>query len=83
METIHYYPKNVCSVEMFIDHEDGIIKNVRIVRGCPGNTQGLSRLLVGMSLEEAVSRLEGIQCRNGTSCPDQLARGIKEYLTNN
>ena len=80
METIHFYPKNVCSVEMFIEHEDGIIKNVKIVRGCPGNTKGLAALLVGMPLEEAVNRLEGIQCRNGTSCPDQLAKGIKDYL---
>ena len=80
METIHFYPKDVCSVEMFVKHENGIIKEVTIVRGCRGNTQGLAALLVGMTLEEAVKRLEGIQCRNGTSCPDQLAKGIKEYL---
>lgn len=80
METIHFYPKGTCSVEMFVEHEDGIIQNVRIVRGCPGNTKGLAALLVGMRLEEAVRRLDGIQCRNGTSCPDQLAKGIKEYL---
>ena len=80
METIHYYPQNVCSVEMFIEHENGIIQNVRIVRGCRGNTQGLAALLVGMPLEEAYRRLNGIQCRNGTSCPDQLAKAIKQYL---
>lgn len=80
METIHYYPQGVCSVEMFIDHEDGIIKNVKIIRGCRGNTQGLAALLVGMPLEEAYNRLNGIQCRNGTSCPDQLAKAIKQYL---
>ena len=78
METIHYYPKGTCSVEMFIDHEDGIIQKVKIVRGCPGNTQGLAALLVGMKLEEAQRRLEGIQCRNGTSCPDQLAKALEE-----
>ena len=82
METIHFYPKGTCSVEMFVEHENGIIKKVRIIRGCPGNTQGVARLLEGMTLEEAVARLEGIQCRNGTSCPDQLAKGIKEYLNN-
>ena len=80
METIHYYPQGVCSVEMFIDHEDGIIKNVKIIRGCRGNIQGLAALLVGMPLEEAYKRLNGIQCRNGTSCPDQLAKAIKQYL---
>lgn len=80
METIHYYPKGTCSVEMFIDHENGIIQKVQIVRGCRGNTQGLAALLVGMPLEEAYKRLNGIQCRNGTSCPDQLAQAIKQYL---
>ena len=78
METIHYYPKGTCSVEMFIDHEDGIIKNVKIVRGCRGNTQGLAALLVDMPLEEAYRRLNGIQGRNGTSCPDQLAKALEE-----
>ena len=81
MEVIHYYPKGTCSVEMFITHENGIIQNVRIIRGCPGNTQGVAALLVGMTLEEAMKRLEGIQCRNGTSCPDQLAKAIRQYLS--
>ena len=80
MEIIHYFPKGTCSTEMFIEHENGIIQKVRIVRGCPGNTQGVAALLVGMPLEEAMKRLEGIQCRNGTSCPDQLAKAIKQYL---
>ena len=80
METIKITPRNVCSQAIEVDHEDGIIKEVRFTRGCPGNTQGVGRLLIGMKLEEAVERLEGIQCRNGTSCPDQLAKGIKEYL---
>ena len=79
-ETIHIVPRNVCCIDMYVTHEDGIIKEVRFVRGCTGNTQGVARLLVGMTLEEAVNRLEGIQCRNGTSCPDQLAKGIKNYL---
>ena len=80
METIYIKPKQVCSSSIEVDHENGIIKEVRFTRGCPGNTQGVAALLVGMSLEEAVKRLEGIQCRNGTSCPDQLAKGIKEHL---
>ena len=81
MHTIHIYPRNVCSVEMFVDYDDNhIIQEVRIIRGCRGNTQGLAALLKGMTLEEAVARLDGIQCRNGTSCPDQLAKGIKNHL---
>ena len=80
METIHITPKLVCAQAIEVDHENGIINEVRFTRGCRGNTQGVAALLVGMSLEEAVRRLEGIDCRNGTSCPDQLAKGIKEYL---
>ena len=80
METIHITPKLVCAQAIEVNHENGIIKEVRFTRGCRGNIQGVAALLVGMSLEEAVRRLEGIDCRNGTSCPDQLAKGIKEYL---
>lgn len=80
METIHIKPQGVCAIDITVEHENGIIKKVTFVRGCRGNTQGVAALLVGMSLEEAVKRLEGIQCRNGTSCPDQLAKGIKQYL---
>lgn len=81
-EIIHIKPKNICSNAIDVVHENGIIKKVTFVGGCRGNTQGVAALLVGMSLEEAINRLEGIQCRNGTSCPDQLAKGIKEYLNN-
>ena len=80
METINIFPKGTCSVKIEVDHENGVIQAVRFTRGCPGNTQGVAKLLEGMTLEEAVNRLDGIQCRNGTSCPDQLAKGIKEYL---
>lgn len=79
-QQITYTPVGgVCSKLMMIDSEDNIIKNVQIVGGCQGNTQGLSRLLVGMEVEEAIRRLEGINCRErGTSCPDQLAQALKK-----
>ncbi|RHJ87940.1 TIGR03905 family TSCPD domain-containing protein [Parabacteroides sp. AM08-6] len=72
----------VCSKMMIIDSEDNIIRNVQIIGGCQGNTQGLSRLLVGMDIQEAIRRLEGINCRErGTSCPDQLAQALKKIQT--
>lgn len=79
-QRISYTPVGgVCSKMMMIDSEDNIIKNVQIVGGCQGNTQGLSSLLVGMGVEEAIRRLEGIDCRErGTSCPDQLAQALKK-----
>ncbi len=78
-QRITYTPQgSVCSKLMVIDIEDQLIKNVQIVGGCAGNTLGLSRLLVDMNVEEAIKRLEGIDCRSrGTSCPDQLAKALR------
>lgn len=82
METqrITYVPQGgVCSKLMIIDAKEGIIEQVQIVGGCHGNTQGLSKLLVGMEVAEAIRRLEGIDCRErGTSCPDQMAQALKQ-----
>ena len=61
---------------------DNIIKNVEFVGGCSGNTQGVSRLVQGMDVHEAISRLEGITCGNKpTSCPDQLAWALKQAIS--
>lgn len=78
-QRITYTPiGGVCSKMMIVDTEDNIIKHVQIIGGCQGNTQGLSNLLVGMEVQEAIRRLEGIDCRQrGTSCPDQLAQALK------
>lgn len=79
METITYLPQGVCSKQMEIDLEDGVIKAVRIKGGCNGNLQGISSLLVGMTKEEAIRRLDGIHCGpRATSCPDQLAQALKQ-----
>lgn len=80
MEKIVYAPKGVCSRQMEIELEENVIKNVKISGGCAGNTQGVSRLLVGMTVDEAIERLSGIRCGfKSTSCPDQLACALKEY----
>ena len=69
-----YTPQGVCSMKINFDVEDGIVKKVQCVGGCNGNTQGISRLVEGMKVEEVISRLEGVICGGrGTSCPDQLA----------
>lgn len=74
-----YRPHGVCSRLIRVDVEDNIVKNVEFVGGCNGNTQGLSRLIQGMDVDEAISRLQGITCGNKpTSCPDQLAWALKE-----
>ena len=74
-----YEPKGVCSYEMVINIDGDTIKKVNIKGGCAGNTVGVSRLVEGMQIDEAIKRLKGILCgMRGTSCPDQLARALEE-----
>lgn len=74
-----FKPQGVCSMEMVVDIEENIIKNVQIKGGCPGNSLGVSSLIVGMHIDEAIRRLKGIPCGiKGTSCPDQLAKGLEK-----
>ena len=86
MEKIfEYNPKGVCSVKIIITYDADIIKDVKILGGCPGNSLGVSKLCVGRSLDEVIDVLSGIDCRGrGTSCPDQLAKAclkLKEHIT--
>ena len=83
MEHISYSPRGVCSRHIDIDVENGIIRSVTFTGGCAGNTQGVARLLVGMTVTEAIERLEGIRCgAKSTSCPDQVAQALRHYLQN-
>ena len=69
----------VCSVKIQFDVEDGIVRNVKFVGGCSGNTQGVARLAEGMPIDEIIARLKGIRCgMRPTSCPDQLARALAQ-----
>ena len=79
MEHISYNTKGVCSRKIEIDVKDGKIEGVKFLGGCAGNTQGVARLLVGMDIDDAIERLSGIKCGfKPTSCPDQLAKALKE-----
>ncbi|MFA9376859.1 MAG: TIGR03905 family TSCPD domain-containing protein [Lachnotalea sp.] len=74
-----YKTKGVCSQAINFEIEDSIITSVEFIGGCSGNTQGVSRLVEGMNVDEAISRLEGIKCGNrSTSCPDQLAMALRQ-----
>lgn len=76
---IDYQPKGVCSRRMLIEVEDGVVKSMQVQGGCHGNLQGISKLVEGMKAEEVIARLEGIRCgMKPTSCPDQLARALRE-----
>ena len=65
-----YYPRGVCSREMRVEVEDGIIRRVEVVGGCDGNLKGISKLLVGMRAEDAIERMEGIRCGFIGSSPE-------------
>lgn len=76
---IKYQPHGVCSRQIIIDVEDGIVNSVKFVGGCSGNTQGIAALAKGMKVNDVIDRLEGIRCNSKpTSCPDQLAKALKE-----
>ena len=76
-----YRPRGVCSQLMEIEVEGDRIKHVKVTGGCSGNLQGISRLVEGMEIREAISRMEGIRCGfKPTSCPDQLAKALKQCL---
>ena len=80
MQHITYSTKGTCSRQIDIDvNENGIIESVKFTGGCSGNTQGVAALVVGMNIDEAISRLDGIKCGpRPTSCPDQLANALKQ-----
>lgn len=74
-----YVTEGTCSKAINIEIEDGVISNVSFAGGCNGNLQGIGALIKGMKPEDVISRLEGLKCgMKSTSCPDQLARALKE-----
>lgn len=71
--------KGTCSQRILFEIEDGKVKNVQFIGGCNGNLQGISKLVDGMAVQEVIERIEGIHCGiKPTSCPDQLAKALKE-----
>ena len=75
-----FKPHGVCARSIHLEVDDsGMIHNVSFSGGCSGNTQGVARLVEGMNIDDAISRMEGIRCGfKSTSCPDQLAQALKQ-----
>jgi len=79
---IEYNTKGTCSRKIILDVEDDVIVDCKFVAGCPGNTLGVSTLVKGMKVDEAISRLKGIRCGlKSTSCPDQLASALLKAIS--
>ena len=75
---MRYQTQGTCSSAIDVEVDQGVIKSVAFTGGCHGNLQGISRLVEGMKVEDAISRLKGIKCGfKSTSCPDQLARALE------
>ena len=75
---MRYKTQGTCASVIDVEVENGVIKSVAFTGGCHGNLQGISRLVEGMQVEDAISRLKGIRCGfKNTSCPDQLARALE------
>ena len=78
---MEYKTRGTCSRLIKFDVEDNKVTNVQFVLGCNGNTQGVAALVEGMDIHEVIKRLKGIDCNGrGTSCPDQLAIALVQYL---
>ena len=76
---LDYRTRGVCSRMVHVAVEDGVVTEASFLGGCNGNTQGVAALVRGMRVEEAIERLSGIDCGGrGTSCPDQLAKALRE-----
>lgn len=74
-----YKPQGVCSSEIIVNVEHNIIKDIKVINGCDGNLKGISKLLIGMNIDDVISRLKGIKCGfKDTSCPDQIAKALEE-----
>ncbi len=81
MKKINFTPRGVCSRQINIEVDDGIVQNVQFVGGCNGNAGGISSLVKGMKVEDVIERLKDIDCNGkGTSCPAQLAEALKLTL---
>ena len=75
-----FKPSGVCSTCMIFDIENNTVKDLKVIGGCNGNLKGISSLIKGMDIDDVIDKLSGIKCNfKNTSCPDQIAKALKEY----
>ncbi len=82
VEKIVYETKGTCSSQIILEIEDDVIKSCVFIGGCNGNLKGISSLVKGQNVSAVLDRLDGITCGSKTtSCPDQLAQCLKQYIS--
>ena len=81
----HYYnytTANVCSeyITFAIYEPDMTVWDVRVYGGCHGTADAFGALCKGLTVDECIERLGGIQCSGSAtgvdSCPDQVAQAL-------
>ena len=84
MKYVYNTNGRVCAQFVEVEVENDCVKSVNFIGGCDGNHKGIAALAAGMQVNEAIRRLAGITCgMRNTSCPDQLACALKQYLQEN
>lgn len=80
VETIQYQTKGTCCKLIYLQVENEKVLDAEFLGGCNGNLQGIKSLIKGLTIDEIITKLQGIDCNGkGTSCPDQLATCLSEY----
>ncbi len=75
----NFRTRGTCSREIIFTVENDVLTDLKFIGGCSGNLQAVARLTIGRNIDEVISALKGIKCKNDTSCPDQLSRALIEY----
>ena len=83
MKQYSFEPQGICPkmISFSLDDENKL-HDVSFMGGCPGNTKAIGKLIEGEDAKRIADILRGNPCGGrGTSCADQLARGIDEALS--
>jgi len=79
-----YETSGVCSSKINLEISNNIIETVEFIGGCAGNLSGIGQLVKGLSVDDVINKLNGVDCKGkGTSCPDQLSKALIEWKKEN
>lgn len=73
-----YKTTGTCARAIEIELDGDYVKEITFIGGCKGNSAGISALVTGLPIQDVIDKLKGVDCRNNTSCPDQLAQALEQ-----